>query len=122
MRSLYPAGPVSDDVVLTVVGSLGHGQLKPSLPIQSLLLRWLVMVYHILDSRAVLSRSYAVLFNLLDTAAIRYEKAVMLLRADTMADNGHRLGRNYATCLLWSLVGNMSGRSESSPCECAHVP
>ncbi|EJT74117.1 hypothetical protein GGTG_07965 [Gaeumannomyces tritici R3-111a-1] len=71
VRSLYPAGPVSDDVVLTVVGSLGHGQLKPSLPIQSLLLRWLVMIYHILDSRAVLSQSYPVLFNLLDTAAIR---------------------------------------------------
>ncbi|OAA64506.1 mis6 domain containing protein [Niveomyces insectorum RCEF 264] len=72
-RHLYPSGgaAVADDVVLAVVGCLGHGQLKPALPVQALLLRWLVLVYHVLASPAVLSRAYAVLFNLLDTAGIR---------------------------------------------------
>lgn len=71
VRNLYPSAKVSDDTVLRFVGALGHGQLKPSLSLQSLFLRWLVMVYHLLENPAVLSQTYAVLFNLLDTAAIR---------------------------------------------------
>lgn len=71
VRNLYPSIKVPDDVVLKVVGSLGLGQLKPSLTIQGLLLRWLILVYHLLRNQAVLSQTYAVLFNLLDTAAIR---------------------------------------------------
>ena len=68
---MYPSGKVGDELVLRFVGALGHGQLKPSLPLQALFLRWLVMVYHMLQSPTVLSQAYAVLFNLLDTAAIR---------------------------------------------------
>ena len=74
VRNLYPAAAaVGDDVVLAVVGCLGQGQTKPPLPVQALLLRWLVLVYHVLSAPAlaVLSRAYAVLFNLLDTAGIR---------------------------------------------------
>jgi centromere protein I len=71
VRNLYPTTKVPGDAVLDVVGSLGHGQLKPSLTIQGHLLRWLVMVYHVLEEPEALSRAYAVLFNLLDTAAIR---------------------------------------------------
>ena len=71
VKVLYPAEIVSSDIVLKVVGCLGHGQLKPSLPIQAALLRWLIMVYHAIDKPAILSRAYAVLFTLLDTAAIR---------------------------------------------------
>ncbi|KAK4240494.1 centromere protein I [Achaetomium macrosporum] len=71
LRNLYPLGKVSDEVVLRFVGALGHGQLKPSLPLQALMLRWLVMVYHLLESPTILSQAYGVLFNLLDTAAIR---------------------------------------------------
>jgi centromere protein I len=70
-RNLYPATRLSSEIVLRVVGCLGHGKLKPSLPMQAALLRWLVMVYHILDDTSILSKSYAVLFNLLDTSAIR---------------------------------------------------
>lgn len=69
--NLYPAVKVTSTVVLKVVGALGHGQLKPSLTLQAHLLRWLVMVYHVLEDPALLSRAYAVLFNLLDTAAVR---------------------------------------------------
>ncbi|KAK7427970.1 hypothetical protein QQZ08_005583 [Neonectria magnoliae] len=70
-RNLYPATPVSRDVVLRVVSCLGHGKLKPGLPLQAALLRWLIMVYHVLESPQVLSQVYAVLFNLLDTAVTR---------------------------------------------------
>ncbi|KAL2257629.1 hypothetical protein VTK26DRAFT_9381 [Humicola hyalothermophila] len=71
VRNLYPSSKVGDDVVLRIVGALGHGQLKPSLPLQALFLRWLIMVYHCLENPAILSQAYSVLFNLLDTAAIR---------------------------------------------------
>ena len=71
VRNLYPASKVPDDSILRVVGSLGHGQLKPPLAVQSLLLKWLIMVYHVLETPGLLSRAYAVLFNLLDTAAVR---------------------------------------------------
>ncbi|KAL2152515.1 hypothetical protein VTH82DRAFT_5699 [Thermothelomyces myriococcoides] len=71
VRNLYPSGKVNDEVVLRFVGALGHGQLKPSFPLQALFLRWLVMVYHSLENPTILSQVYSVLFNLLDTAAIR---------------------------------------------------
>lgn len=70
-RNLYPAAPVSPEVVLRVVSCLGHGKIKPSLPLQAALLRWLIMVYHVLKSPQILSQAYPVLFNLLDTAATR---------------------------------------------------
>ncbi|RYP18567.1 hypothetical protein DL765_003852 [Monosporascus sp. GIB2] len=75
VRNLYPASTVSDNVVTKVVGSIGHGRSKPSLAIQGSLLRWLVMVYHIIQSQDALARGYSVLFNLLDTAAIRLSLA-----------------------------------------------
>ncbi|KAK2019837.1 Mis6-domain-containing protein [Colletotrichum eremochloae] len=71
VKNLYPATRLSRDAVLKVVGCLGHGELKPSLALQSNILRWLIMVYHVIEKPAVLSQAYAVLFNLLDTAAIR---------------------------------------------------
>ncbi|KAF3348097.1 hypothetical protein VdG2_03823 [Verticillium dahliae VDG2] len=70
INNLYPSSRVSSDVILRVIGCLGRGELKPSLPIQAGLLRWLVMVYQTIETPAILSQSYAILFNLLDTAAI----------------------------------------------------
>ncbi|KXH35540.1 hypothetical protein CSIM01_08447 [Colletotrichum simmondsii] len=71
LKNLYPATRLSSDVVLRVVGCLGHGELKPSLVLQSNILKWLIMAYHVIEKPAILSQAYAVLFNLLDTAAIR---------------------------------------------------
>ncbi|OHF02767.1 hypothetical protein CORC01_01868 [Colletotrichum orchidophilum] len=71
LKNLYPATRLSSDIVLRVVGCLGHGELKPSLVLQSNVLKWLIMAYHIIEKPAILSQAYAVLFNLLDTAAIR---------------------------------------------------
>ncbi|KAG6142237.1 hypothetical protein E4U28_002767 [Claviceps purpurea] len=78
VRNLYPAERVSPDVVLRVVSALGHGTLKASLSLQAALLKWLVMVYHVLDGPVVLAHAYAVLFNLLDTAAVRPQLAHLL--------------------------------------------
>lgn len=72
IRNLYPVSKVPDSVVIKVVGSLGHGRAKPSYTAQAALLKWLIMVYDVLESQRVLSRLYSVLFNLLDTIAIRY--------------------------------------------------
>ncbi|KAF4585591.1 Mis6 domain-containing protein [Ophiocordyceps camponoti-floridani] len=77
-RNLYPKGRISPKVVLRVVSALGHGARKPSLVLQALLLRWLVMVFHVLEDRAVLTRAYPVLFNLLDSDAIRPQLAHIL--------------------------------------------
>lgn len=71
VRNLYPATPVDNDVITKVIGSIGHGTSKPSLATQGVLLRWLIMIYHVMQSQDALARGYSVLFNLLDTAALR---------------------------------------------------
>lgn len=70
IRNLYPATKVVSEIVIKVVACLGHGVLKPSLAIQATLLKWIIMINHLVDGSA-LSQSYPVLFNLLDTAALR---------------------------------------------------
>jgi centromere protein I len=72
IRHLYPASKVPDSIVIKVVGNLGHGRGKLSLTSQGLLLKWLVMVYDVLENQKIMSQLYSVLFNLLDTVAIRY--------------------------------------------------
>jgi len=73
IRNLYPATKVSDDTVVKVVGSLGHGQSRAAFPVQTMLLKWLVMVHGVLEDQKILSQLYSFLFNLLDTIAIRYD-------------------------------------------------
>jgi len=74
INNLYPASTVSDTVIIKVVNSLGHGRAKPSHSTQAALLQWLVMVYDVLENTRILSQLYSILFNLLDTVAIRYDK------------------------------------------------
>ncbi|KAI1129420.1 Mis6-domain-containing protein [Nemania abortiva] len=71
VRNLYPATSVSGDLIIKVIGCLGHGKLKPSLTIQAALLKWLIMVQHVVENQNHLFQTYPVLFNLLDTAALR---------------------------------------------------
>lgn len=71
VRNLYPATSVSGDLVIRVIGCLGHGKLKPSLTIQAALLKWLIMIQHVVENRNCFLQAYPVLFNLLDTAALR---------------------------------------------------
>ncbi|KUJ11771.1 Mis6-domain-containing protein [Mollisia scopiformis] len=71
IRNLYPVSKVPDSVVIKVVSSLGNGRFKPSYNTQAGLLKWLVMVYDVLENPRMLSQLYSIIFNLLDTAAIR---------------------------------------------------
>ncbi|KAI0457875.1 Mis6-domain-containing protein [Xylaria acuta] len=71
VRNLYPATSVGGDLIIKVIGCLGHGKLKPSLAIQAALLKWLIMVQHVTENRTCFLQAYPVLFNLLDTAALR---------------------------------------------------
>ena len=71
VRNLYPAAQISDDSLVKVIGSLGHGQSRAAFPVQALLLKWLVMVYDSIKNPKILSHAYNFLFNLLDTIAIR---------------------------------------------------
>ncbi|KAF7875194.1 hypothetical protein EAF04_002366 [Stromatinia cepivora] len=71
IKYLYPTSKVPDSIVIKVVGSLGHGKAKPSYASQAALLKWIVLVYDVLENQKILSQLYAVLFNLLDTIALR---------------------------------------------------
>lgn len=112
IRNLYPATRVPDIIVIKVVGGLGHGRLKPSYSAQAALLKWLIMVYDVLEDHRVLSQLYSVLFNLLDTSTLRYtpntEPSTLTLL--TVVD------LNYVTCCPSSLEGSMSGHSEYKHC------
>lgn len=72
VKNLYPAGKVSNDIIIKIAATLGHGQAKASFPIQAALLKWIVMVYDVLENPKILAQLYSVLFNLLDTIAIRF--------------------------------------------------
>lgn len=92
IRNLYPASKVPDIVVVKVVGCLGHGRAKLSYAAQASLLKWLIMVYDVLENQKVLSQLYGVLFNLIDTSALRYvfkshSNVMLLLPAITNADS-----------------------------------
>jgi hypothetical protein len=72
IENLYPATKVSNSTVTKVIGSLGHGKSKPSYSSQTALLKWMVMIYNVLENTKFISQLYPVLFNLLDTSTIRY--------------------------------------------------
>ncbi|PQE16553.1 Mis6 domain-containing protein [Rutstroemia sp. NJR-2017a BBW] len=72
IKNLYPVDKVTDSIVIKVIGCLGHGKAKPSYASQAALLKWLILVYDVLANQKILSQLYAVIFNLLDTIALRY--------------------------------------------------
>lgn len=78
IKNLYPKEKVPDVVVVNIVASLGHGNAKPSHSVQAALLKWLIMAYGILENQRTLSQLYAVLFNLLDTLALRLVESTWL--------------------------------------------
>ena len=77
IRGLYPASRVSADLVFNVVASLGSGRDKPSPPTQNLLLRWVIMIYEVLEDRTSISSLYSVLFNMLDMISIRFDNSTL---------------------------------------------
>lgn len=73
IRNLYPATKVPDECVIKVIASLGHGQARARLSVQSGLLKWLIMVHDVLENKSILSQLYGLIFNLLDTISIRLD-------------------------------------------------
>lgn len=71
IKNLYPAQRVSKDAVVTIVGALGQGKGKPSPGTQDSLVKWLTTVHEIIEDGKILSRSYGVLFSMLDSISIR---------------------------------------------------
>lgn len=71
IKSFYPATKVSSDVIFRVVGALGASKRKPSPSTQALLVRWLILVYEVLEDVSIISSLYAILFNLLDMISLR---------------------------------------------------
>ena len=71
VRNLYPASKLRSSAIIKVVGCLGHGKRKAAAPTQVALVKWIIMVYDVLESRGIVSQFYGVFFNLLDTLSIR---------------------------------------------------
>jgi centromere protein I len=72
IKNMYPAEPVSSQVVVTVVGALGQGgKKKPSTSTHAALVKWLAAIHEVVEDHSILLRFYAVLFNLLDMITIR---------------------------------------------------
>ena len=71
LKYLYPSEKVPSHSVYQIVASLGPGKSKASTKTQQGLLRWLIVVYDLLENRAALPRLYSVLFNLLDVLYLR---------------------------------------------------
>lgn len=71
IKNLYPAERVPSNIVAKVVCCLGPTKTKPALATQSLLLRWLILVYDDLEDQSYLSRLYSVLFDYLDMISLR---------------------------------------------------
>lgn len=120
VRNLYPATSIDAHLIIKIVGCLGHGVLKPSLGIQAALLKWLIMTHHAIKDQDTLSKVYAVLFNLLDTAAIRCVSRPSLLNADTLLTvpqapvvSSSGIGNAASTCATLSNSGSVSLRREN---------
>ncbi|PGH00683.1 centromere protein I [Blastomyces parvus] len=71
VKNLYPSERVRPRTVSMVISCFGPSRSKPSPATQSLLLRWLVLVYEDMEDQSCLSRLYAVLFNFLDMISLR---------------------------------------------------
>ncbi|OJD25076.1 hypothetical protein ACJ73_03554 [Blastomyces percursus] len=71
VKNLYPSERVLPGTVSMVISCFGPSRSKPSPATQSLLLRWLILVYEDMEDQSCLSRLYAVLFNFLDMISLR---------------------------------------------------
>ncbi|KAJ5242116.1 uncharacterized protein N7469_000443 [Penicillium citrinum] len=71
VKNIYPRERLSSKLVTRVVCCLGPSKAKPSPATQALLVRWLIVVYDLLEEKGHLGKLYAVLFNYLDMISLR---------------------------------------------------
>jgi centromere protein I len=104
IKNSYPAGKVPDGIVIKVVGCLGHGKARPKYTAQAALLKWLVMVYDVLENQRILSQLYAILFNLLDTIALRYVSCCHYLVSSSNQDYHSLMLSRTPLCHVLALI------------------
>lgn len=80
LKALYPVEKIPSTLVCNIVSSLGPGKRKASETTQQALLKWLLLVYDLLEKPKVLSQLYSVLFNLLDIFYLRSHLCQLLAR------------------------------------------
>ncbi|KAJ6150991.1 Centromere protein Cenp-I [Penicillium chermesinum] len=71
IKNLYPQELIASNHVTQVVCCLGPSKAKASPATQSLLVRWLILTYDLLEDKSHLGKLYAVLFNHLDMISLR---------------------------------------------------
>ena len=77
---LYPADPIPSHLICLVVNGLGYGSRKASVSNQQLLLKWLIMIHHMLEDPSILSNLYSIFFNLLDMSNLRADLCSLLIK------------------------------------------
>lgn len=111
IKVLYPAGQVPSRFICIVVNGLGYGSRKASVSTQQLLLKWMILVYDVLEDSSILSSLYSVFFNLLDMTSLRAElchllahttkrKHVRPFRVQMLQDLSKKVGREPALSKL----------------------
>ena len=80
IKVLYPTNHIPSHIIRIVVNGLGHGSRKASVSNQQLLLKWLIMVYDVLEDPSILSNLYSVFFNLLDMNSLRADLCPLLVK------------------------------------------
>ena len=114
IKTLYPADPVPSHLICIVVNSLGCGGRKASTSSQQLLLKWVILTQDVLEDPSILSRSYSVLFNLLDVTSLRADlcpllaqttrrKHVRPFRVQMLRDLSTKVGREPALSKLMQI-------------------
>ena len=71
IKSCYPIEKVPSSCVFMIVSALGPSKRKPSSAVQEALLKWLILVFDLLEDDTVLFRLYSTLFALLDVLYLR---------------------------------------------------
>ncbi|ODQ63955.1 Mis6-domain-containing protein [Nadsonia fulvescens var. elongata DSM 6958] len=80
---LSPREVIPDSIVIKIVSSCGTGAGKAQLRVQTLLLRWLVIVIPYLENKSILKKLYGVLFSLLSVEATRTWVIYLLFKSTT---------------------------------------
>lgn len=71
IKSCYPVEKVPSSCVYMIVAALGPSKQKPSITVQQALLKWLILVFDLLEEYSALFSLYSTLFALLDVLYLR---------------------------------------------------
>ncbi|KAK2747098.1 hypothetical protein FQN57_002353 [Myotisia sp. PD_48] len=104
IKNLYPSERVPSRIISRIICSLGPTKTKPSPATQSLLLRWILLVYDSLEDESFLSRAYNVFFDNLEMISLRRPLCHLL---SLITRRKHV--KPYRIAALMELIRNMGG-------------